>query len=129
MGNRSKQLKLLRENPQLKCEAFQFGEKGEGGSASLKSPRAPPPLSGRVVPRTLPKQNIITITGTINQYNAKEKSLFPTFIYIADCCVCYYNKESPCGTGQTVRMAINKGIEIFNIAENVPQSKLTAQLP
>lgn len=39
----------------------------------------------------------------------------------ADCCVCYYNKKSPCGTGQTVRMAINRGIEIFNMAEQ-PQT-------
>lgn len=38
-------------------------------------------------------------------------------VFYADCCVCYYNKKTPCGTGQTVRTAIAKGVEIFNLAE------------
>lgn len=62
-------------------------------------------------------------------YNSCMKLRNERLVSYADCCVCYYNKKSPCGTGQTVRMAINKGIEIFNMAESLPQSKLTAQLP
>ena len=35
----------------------------------------------------------------------------------ADCCVCYYNRRSASGTGQTVRMAQKRGIVIYNLAE------------
>ncbi len=48
--------------------------KGEGGSASLKSLRAPPHFPGRVVPRT--STHIITIIRTINQ----DKAIFILFI-------------------------------------------------
>lgn len=38
----------------------------------------------------------------------------------ADCCVCFYNSDNyRSGTGQTVRMAQRKGIEIVNVAEIV----------
>ena len=34
----------------------------------------------------------------------------------ADCCVCYYNeKRSASGTGQTVRMALNRNMTIVNL--------------
>lgn len=34
----------------------------------------------------------------------------------ADCCVCYYNvKRSASGTGQTVRMALNRNMTIINL--------------
>jgi len=37
-------------------------------------------------------------------------------IELSECCVCYYNdKKSASGTGQTVRMALKKGIKIINI--------------
>ena len=50
--------------------------KGEGGSASLKSLRAPPHFPGRVVPRT--STHIITITRTLNQDKTKNQTLSPT---------------------------------------------------
>ncbi len=50
-------------------------------------------------------------------YNGCMKLRNERLVLYADCCVCYCNKKSPSGTGQTVRMAINKGIEIFNMAE------------
>ncbi|MDE5992643.1 MAG: hypothetical protein K2G87_06295, partial [Oscillospiraceae bacterium] len=50
---------------------------GEGGSASLKSPRAPPPLHGRVVPRTSPSKVKIMF---YLKYPNKVKSKFTTFI-------------------------------------------------
>lgn len=35
-----------------------------------------------------------------------------------DCCICYWNvKDKRSGTGQTVRMAQNKGIEVINLLE------------
>ncbi|MBR4306169.1 MAG: DUF1273 family protein [Ruminiclostridium sp.] len=41
-------------------------------------------------------------------------------IELADCCVCYYDSSNfRSGTGQTVRMAEDKGIEIINIYELV----------
>ncbi len=46
--------------------------KGEGGSASLKSPRAPPPFPGRVVPRIT--RTFYKIQELINQDIAKENS-------------------------------------------------------
>ncbi len=37
-------------------------------------------------------------------------------IELADCCVCYYNEnDKRSGTGQTVRMARRKGINIVNV--------------
>lgn len=37
-------------------------------------------------------------------------------IELSDCCVCYYNnKNSASGTGQTVRMALKKGVKIINM--------------
>lgn len=36
----------------------------------------------------------------------------------ADCCVCYYTNRTASGTGQTVRMAQKKQIEIYNLAGN-----------
>ena len=50
-------------------------------------------------------------------YNGCMKLRNEKLVFYADCCVCYYNKKSPCGTGQTVRMATAKGVEIFNLAE------------
>lgn len=50
-------------------------------------------------------------------YNGCMKRRNEKLVFYADCCVCYYNKKSPCGTGQTVRMATAKGVEIFNLAE------------
>ena len=39
-------------------------------------------------------------------------------VELADCCVCYYDSDNfRSGTGQTVRMAESKGIEIINIYE------------
>lgn len=36
----------------------------------------------------------------------------------SDCCVCYYNKnQSASGTGQTFRMALMKGLRVFNICK------------
>lgn len=55
--------------------------RGEGGSASLNFPRAPPPLHGRVVPRT--STHIITITRALNQDKAKERFL-KRKIFISD---------------------------------------------
>lgn len=41
-------------------------------------------------------------------------------VELADCCVCYYDSSiQRSGTGQTVRMAGEKGIEIINIFELV----------
>ena len=37
-------------------------------------------------------------------------------VELADCCVCYCNNPRS-GTGQTVRMAENKGIEVINLAK------------
>lgn len=40
-------------------------------------------------------------------------------VELADCCICYYNnRKSMSGTGQTVRMAQNKGINIINIYQD-----------
>lgn len=37
---------------------------------------------------------------------------------LADCCVCWHNESiSVCGTAQTVRMAREKGIPVFNLYE------------
>ena len=38
-------------------------------------------------------------------------------VELADCCVCFYDNRSMSGTGQTVRMAMNKGIKIINLAD------------
>ena len=37
-------------------------------------------------------------------------------VELADCCVCYCNNRRS-GTGQTVKMAEKKGIEVFNLCE------------
>lgn len=37
-------------------------------------------------------------------------------VELADCCVCYCNNPRS-GTGQTVRMAENKGIKVINLAK------------
>jgi len=50
-------------------------------------------------------------------YNGCMKLRNEKLVFYADCCVCYYNKKSPCGTGKTVRMETAKGVEIFNLAE------------
>ena len=37
-------------------------------------------------------------------------------VELADCCVCYYDDSiARSGTGQTVRMANAKGIEVINL--------------
>ncbi len=39
-------------------------------------------------------------------------------VELADCCVCYYDENnSRSGTGQTVRIAQSKGIEVINLTE------------
>ena len=38
-------------------------------------------------------------------------------VELADCCVCYYDNRGRSGTGQTVRMAKEKGIRVINLAE------------
>ncbi|MCH5194545.1 MAG: DUF1273 family protein [Oscillospiraceae bacterium] len=38
-------------------------------------------------------------------------------VELSDCCVCYYKNRSRSGTGQTIRMAVSKGIRIINLAE------------
>lgn len=37
-------------------------------------------------------------------------------VELADCCICYCNNRRS-GTGQTVRMAENKGIKVINLAK------------
>ena len=37
-------------------------------------------------------------------------------VELADCCICYCNNQKS-GTGQTVRMAKNKGIKVLNLAQ------------
>ncbi len=49
-------------------------------------------------------------------YNGCMKKRNARLIELSDCCVCYYNdKNSTSGTGQTVRMALNKKIRVINI--------------
>ncbi len=49
-------------------------------------------------------------------YNGCMKKRNARLIELSDCCVCYYNnKNSASGTGQTVRMALKKGVKIVNI--------------
>ena len=43
-------------------------------------------------------------------------------VELADCCVCYYDNRSRSGTGQTVRMAVEKGIRIINFAEKIKKA-------
>lgn len=38
-------------------------------------------------------------------------------VELSDCCICYYTGKFASGTGQTVRLAQNKGIQIFNLYE------------
>lgn len=54
----------------------------------------------------------IYFKGCMKKRNAR-------LVKYADCCICYYNKSNKffSGTGQTVRMAIEKGIEVINIIE------------
>ncbi|MBO5226587.1 MAG: DUF1273 family protein [Ruminococcus sp.] len=50
-------------------------------------------------------------TGCMKERNAR-------LIALSDFCVCYYDhKNSASGTGQTVRMALSKGIKIYNLAD------------
>lgn len=37
-------------------------------------------------------------------------------VELSDCCICYYKGKYKSGTGQTLRMAQKKGINIYNIA-------------
>ena len=49
-------------------------------------------------------------------YNGCMKKRNQRLVDFADCCICYYDKtKSASGTGQTVRMAEKKGINIINI--------------
>ncbi|MGN0164421.1 MAG: SLOG family protein [Candidatus Ornithomonoglobus sp.] len=51
-------------------------------------------------------------------WNGCMKKRNARLVECADYCVCYYDKrKSTSGTGQTVRMAQRKGIEIINLAE------------
>ena len=38
-------------------------------------------------------------------------------VELADCCVCYYDNRSRNGTGQTVRMAKERGISVISLAD------------
>ncbi len=40
-------------------------------------------------------------------------------VELSDCCVCYYKEKYISGTGQTIRMAQKKGIDIYNIAKDI----------
>lgn len=49
-------------------------------------------------------------------YDGCMKKRNARLIEYADCCVCYYNeKRSASGTGQTVRMALKRNIDIVNL--------------
>lgn len=51
-------------------------------------------------------------------YDGCMKKRNQRLVDLADWCVCYYKDNNPrSGTGQTVRMAQSKGIEIINIAQ------------
>lgn len=50
-------------------------------------------------------------------YNGCMKARNARLAELADCLVCYYDNRSRSGTGQTVRMASDRGINIINLAE------------
>ena len=52
-----------------------------------------------------------------NYYDGCMKVRNARLVELADCCVCYYKNRSRSGTGQTIRMAVSKGIRIINLAE------------
>ncbi len=54
----------------------------------------------------------------VSEYYSKDcmKRRNARLVELADCCVCYYNENYiRSGTGQTLRMASKKGIEIINL--------------
>ncbi|MCH5349839.1 MAG: DUF1273 family protein [Oscillospiraceae bacterium] len=68
-------------------------------------------------------QKILSAADTIqytseHYYDGCMKARNVRIIELADCCVCYYDNRSRSGTGQTVRMAGEKGIRIINLTEN-----------
>lgn len=49
-------------------------------------------------------------------YDGCMKKRNARLIEVADCCVCYYNeKRSASGTGQTVRMALKRNVDVVNL--------------
>ncbi len=49
-------------------------------------------------------------------YNGCMKKRNQRLVELSDCCVCYYNiRNKFSGTGQTVRIAENKGVPIINL--------------
>jgi len=52
--------------------------------------------------------------GTSASYQKRNKAM----VEAADYCICYMNNLSS-GTGQTVRMALGKGIEVINLYEEI----------
>ena len=59
-----------------------------------------------------------TIEYTANHYyDGCMKVRNARLVELADCCVCYYDNRGRSGTGQTVRMAKEKGIRVINLAE------------
>ena len=65
-------------------------------------------------------RNILSAADSVelvsdNYYDGCMKERNRRLVESADCCVCYYNKKrSASGTGQTVRMALERNIMIFN---------------
>ena len=47
-------------------------------------------------------------------YNGCMKKRNARLVELADCCFCYWDGRQRCGTGQTVRMALKRDIEVVN---------------
>lgn len=67
-------------------------------------------------------QNILNAADKVeytseHYYDGCMKVRNARLVELADCCVCYYDNRSRSGTGQTVRMAKNKGISVINLSE------------
>ena len=70
-------------------------------------------------------QKIVSAADTVryiseHYYNGCMKERNARLVELADCVVCYYDNRSRSGTGQTVRMARDKGINIINLSEISP---------
>ena len=66
-------------------------------------------------------QNILNAADKVeftsdHYYDGCMKVRNARLVELADCCVCYYDNRGRSGTGQTVRMAKNKGIDVINLA-------------
>ena len=65
-------------------------------------------------------QNILNAADKVeytsdHYYDGCMKVRNARLVELADCCVCYYDNRSRSGTGQTIRMAKEKGIRIINL--------------